>query len=552
MNTLTWAAVLVLASTAASSHAALLVELPNGKLRGRDNGIYYSYESIPYAQPPIDDLRLEDPVPYTERWEQTFDASRPPTECLQWSQSIKVSDKLTGSEDCLTVSVYKPKKPSLIALPVVANIFGGAWTFGSSLDDGVEHFMRRGNVIVVKINYRVGPLGFLSTGDNVLPGNYGLKDQRLAIQWIKQNIDRFGGDPENIILLGFGTGGSSVHLQLMHKDMERLVKGGISISGTATSPFAVQSGGQELAFQYAKKLGCDKLKSSTKLKECLKEMPADRLVRGIKYLQVFEYVNFGAFSPVIESTDSRKPFLTEFPIETIRSGRSAQVPWLASYTTENGIYNAALLLKRSSNGRAKIEELKSRWNELAPYFFSYPYFWKRSERDNHSRKLKQQYLGYRNFSVENYFDVQRMFTNELYKNGVEVALDAHRKYGDSPVYAYVYDNPAQKSFAQLLSRRKNLFLGTGMGDDYYLMFSNPVRNPLRVDEKITSARLVKMVEQFAQGGNFSYMNCVFPDNRGKRHFQLVAIKRTYCKVMEAKYLPDIVSKNLPRSPLISY
>ncbi|XP_023178416.2 esterase S-like [Drosophila hydei] len=550
MNAIVLSVALTLACTAAAFNDPLLVELTNGELRGRDKGFYYSFESIPYAQPPIDALRLEDPVPYGGIWEHTFDATKPPTECLQWNQFIQQPDKLTGSEDCLTVSIYKPKNASRKSFPVVANIFGGAWTFGSSLDDGVELIMNRGNVIVAKINYRVGPLGFLSTGDNVLPGNYGLKDQRLAIQWIKQNIARFGADPENIILLGFGTGGSSVHLQLMHKDMEKIVKGGISISGTATSPFAVQPSGRELSFKYAKILGCDNAETSTELKECLKKIKADDFVSALRHLKVFDYVLFGAFNPVIESSESDSAFLTEFPIETIRNGRSAQVPWLASYTTENGIYNAALLLQRDSNGNARIEELKFRWNELAPYFFSYPYLWKRSERDNRSRKLKLKYLGFKNFSVENYFDVQRMFTNELYKNGIEVALDAHRRYGSSPVYAYVYDNPADNSFTQFLSRRTDLFLGTGLGDDYYLMFSNPIRNPLRADEKIISQKLVKLVEEFAQAGNLTYDNCVFPDNRGKRQFQLVAIKRTQCEVLEAKYLPDKVSNNLPLSPVV--
>ncbi|XP_030078677.1 esterase S-like [Drosophila hydei] len=552
MNTVILAIVLLTACAPSASSDPLLVELANGELRGHDNGNYYSYESIPYAKAPIDDLRLEDPVPYTGRWDQAFDATKSPTECLQWNQFIQQPDKLTGSEDCLTVSIYKPKNASRKSFPVVANIFGGAWTFGSSLEDGVEHFMDSGNVIVAKINYRVGPLGFLSTGDNVLPGNYGLKDQRLAIQWIKQYIARFGGDPENIILLGFGTGGSSVHLQLMHKDMENIVKGGISISGTATSPFAVQSSGREVAFRFAKILGCNNFKRSSELKECFKRTNANDFVSAVQKLHVFDYVPSAAFIPVVESHDSDNPFLTEFPIETITSGRFAQVPWLASYTTQNGIYNAALLLQKDSNGKERILELNSRWNELAPYFLFYPKDLNQFEKNFRSRKLKLQYLGYRNFSVENYFDVQRMFTNELYKNGIEVALDAHRRYGSSPVYAYVYDNPADSSFTQILSRRIDLFLGTGMGDDYYLLMSNSLRGEMRADEKLVSWKLIKMVEQFAETRNLAYDDCVFTDNRRKRHFQLVAIKRTHCELVEARHLPETESDDLPTSPVVIY
>ncbi|XP_030562473.1 esterase S [Drosophila novamexicana] len=530
----------------------LLVELPNGELRGRDNGLYYSYESIPYAEPPIDDLCLEEPRPYTERWENTFDATRPPVECLQWSQLISQPNKLTGSEDCLTVSIYKPKNLTRSSFPVVAHIFGGGWSFGGAIDDGVEPFMNSGNVIVVKINHRVGALGFLSTGDSVIPGNFGLKDQRLAIKWIRNNIARFGGDPHNIILLGFGTGGSSVHLQLMHKDMEQLVKGAISISGTATVPWAVQANARDLAFRYGKLLGCNNPKTSRELKDCLKKTDAEEFVSTLRHLQVFDYVPFGPFGPVVESPEVDSPFLTELPLDTIRSGNFAQVPWLASYTPENGIYNAALLLAKDANGKERIEELNTRWNELAPYFLAYPYTLKRTEMNAHSQKLKHQYLGYKNFSVENYFDVQRLFTNELFKKGIELSLDAHRKHGTSPVYAYVYDNPADNSLAQFLSKRSDIFLGTGMGDDYYLLMNNPLREPLRADEKIVSWKLVKMVEDFAAHETLVYDDCVFPSNLGKKKFQLVVIGRNYCKQLEVDRLPDTVSNNLPPNPIVIY
>ncbi|XP_017856618.1 PREDICTED: esterase S-like [Drosophila arizonae] len=552
MNTFTLAVVLLSACSLSASSDPLLIELMNGELRGHDNGLYYSYESIPYAQPPINDLRLEDPLPFTERWTETFDATTPATECLQWSQWIQQPDKLTGSEDCLTVSIFKPKNATRQSFPVVASIFGGAWTFGSSLDDGVEHFMDSGNVIVVKINYRVGPLGFLSTGDNVLPGNYGLKDQRLAIQWIKQNIDRFGGDPENIILLGYGAGGAAVHLQLMHKDMETFVKGAISISGAATSPFALQSSGREDAFRFGKVLGCKKIKSSFALKECFKKTMGHEIVSSVKKLQVFDFIPSAVFRPVIESPDLEYPFLTESPIETIKSGRSAQVPWLASYTTQNGIYNTAMLLQKDMSGKELIYELNTRWNELAPHFLYYPKEMNNSQKNSHSRKLKRQYLGYRNFSVENYFDVQRMFTNELFKNGIEEALDAHRKHGSSPVYAYVYDNPADKSVGHLLAKRMDIFMGTGLGDDYYILMYKPMRGALRADEKLVSWKLVKMVEEFAQSRKLAYDDCVFPDNRGQKQFQLVVIKRTHCEVQEARHLPETVSDHLPPSPVVIF
>lgn len=147
-------------------------------------------------------------------------------------------------------------------------------------------------------------------------------------------------------------------------------------------------------------------------------------------------------------------------MELIKSGKFSQVPWLATYTQEDGGYNGALLLKKGCDGRELIDELNSRWFELAPHLLFYrDSFGTVEEMDDHSRALRQQYLGDRNFSVANYLDVQRMFTDALYKNGTELSIELQRKYGTSPIYAYVYDNPADNAVGQWLSRRNDVFVG---------------------------------------------------------------------------------------------
>lgn len=97
-----------------------------------------------------------------------------------------------------------------------------------------------------------------------------------------------------------------------------------------------------------------------------------------------------------------------------------------------------------------------------------------------------------------------------------------------------------------------LFIGTGLGDDYYVLMNKPMRGALRADEKLVSWKLVKMVEEFAQSKKLAYDDCVFPDNRGQKQFQLVVIKRTHCEVQEVKHLPETVSDNLPTSPVVKF
>ncbi|EDW40256.1 Est-5B [Drosophila persimilis] len=531
-----------ISSSASDPADPLLVDLPNGKLRGRDNGNYYSYESLPYAEPPVGDLRFEAPQPYKQQWTDTFDATQPPVLCMQWDQFIQGDDKLAGNEDCLTVSVYRPKNSSRNSFPVVAQIHGGAFMFGGASQNGHENFMREGNLILVKISYRLGPLGFVSTGDADLSGNFGLKDQRLALLWIKQNIANFGGEPENILVIGHSAGGGSVHLQVLREDFSKVAKAAISFSGNALDPWVVQQGGRGRAFELGRIVGCGQATDSVTLKKCLKSKPASEIVSAVRSFLVFAYVPFTPFGPVVESPDAPEAFISQHPIDIIKSGKFAQVPWAVTYTTEDGGYNAALLLEeQASSGREWIVDLNDRWFDWAPYLLFYrDSMTTIKDMDDYSRKLRQEYLGDRRFSVESYWDLQRLFTDVLFKNSTEISLDLHRKHGKSPVYAFVYDNPANTGIGQGLAQRTDINFGTVHGDDYFLIFENIVREPqLRSDEETISRNFLKMLNDFvlSENGTLAFGACVFQDNVGSSKLQLLSITRNGCENLELESFP---------------
>ncbi|KAH8297856.1 hypothetical protein KR054_011854 [Drosophila jambulina] len=523
----------------------LIVEIPNGKLRGRDNGTYYSFESVPYAEPPVGELRFEAPRPYSRQWTDIFDATKPPVSCMQWNQFISGSNKLDGQEDCLTVSIYKPKSRSRKRFPVLVLLHGGCFMFGGASVNGHEYIMNAGNLMLVKINYRLGPLGFISTGDRELPGNNGLKDQRLALQWIKHNIASFGGLPENIVVIGHSAGGASAHLQLLHEDFSGLARAAISVSGNALDPWVVQQGGRGRALELGRIVGCGLAEESATLKRCLKSMPASEIVSAVSSFLVFSYVPFSVFGPVVEPTDAPEAFLTQHPREVIKSGKFAQVPWVVTYTTEDGGYNAALLLEQNrTTGETWIEKLNDRWLDWAPYLL----FYRDSkatirDMDEFSRKLRQDYLGDRRFSVESYWDVQRMFTDILFKNSVPETLDLHRRHGKSPLYSFVYDNPAESAVGQWLSNRTDVYFGTVHGDDFFLIFQAALLRPvIRQDEEIISGKFIKMLEDFAfsDDGDLIFGSCHFQNNVKNEKFQVLRITRNGCTNEEYFQFPKEV------------
>jgi len=193
---------------------------------------YASFQGVQYAQHPTGELRFRPPQPY-DTGEILFDVSGvSEVMCPQI-----VDDKLVGQEDCLLLNIYVPHTDDQGPLPVMVWVHGGALLFGSNryADQGPQHFLDRG-VIIVTVNYRLGPLGFLSLGNNLVPGNAGLRDQSLALSWVNNNIRYFGGDKDTVTLFGESSGSLSVAHQILSPKSQGLFQRVILQSGTGLDP----------------------------------------------------------------------------------------------------------------------------------------------------------------------------------------------------------------------------------------------------------------------------------------------------------------------------
>jgi carboxylesterase type B len=170
----------------------------------------YSYRGIPYALPPVDDLRWAPPQPYP-RWSDLRPATSFGAVCPQDGVD-------NDSEDCLFLNIWTPRAAveQHKRLPVMVFIHGGYFVLGAGSDplfDG-SYLAASGNVVVVTLNYRLGSLGFLAVPELGLTGNYGILDQRMALRWVSENIAAFGGDPHKVTIFGESAGAMSVGLHL--------------------------------------------------------------------------------------------------------------------------------------------------------------------------------------------------------------------------------------------------------------------------------------------------------------------------------------------------
>ncbi|CAL8121792.1 unnamed protein product [Orchesella dallaii] len=225
-----------------------------------------SFKGVPYANPPIDDLRYKPPVAFEET--EVRNATEFAEACLQWD--LFRNQNVTGSEDCLHLNVYvlreilsRPRDSSLV--PVMVFFHGVGFVACQSDTYNPEYLVQKG-VAVVTVQYRLGSLGFLSTGDKLQPGNMGMLDQVEALRWVKKNIRSFGGDPDRIIIFGESAGAVAVTLHLMSPLTKGLFQAAIVQSGTAIAPYAIQRSPMTHVQRLAANLGCLSGSTETLLK----------------------------------------------------------------------------------------------------------------------------------------------------------------------------------------------------------------------------------------------------------------------------------------------
>ncbi|KAH6930980.1 hypothetical protein HPB50_021162 [Hyalomma asiaticum] len=201
--------------------------------RSTTSGTALTFLGIPFAEPPVGEHRFKKPTP-KKPWKGVLNATSLPPMFNKYF-AVTAADPL--SEDCLFLNIFEPFRNDHFALrPVVVYIHGGAYTFGGTsikLFDASELAVR-GDLVVVTIAYRLGPLGFLNMDTEDAPGNMGLYDQQLAMQWVKDNARSFGGDPEVITAMGQSAGAISIGFHLLLPSSSGLFRRAFMQSG---SPF---------------------------------------------------------------------------------------------------------------------------------------------------------------------------------------------------------------------------------------------------------------------------------------------------------------------------
>ena len=324
--------------------AAPLVDTALGRVAGTQMQEISVFRGLPYAAPPVGALRWRAPQPVAP-WPSTRDASKPGDACPQ-KRGLSLEgggDPGTLNEDCLNLNIFTPHAEQGARLPVMVWLHGGALIFGTGglpLYDGTA--LARQGVVVVTLNYRLGPLGFFvhPAIEREAPGgvvNFGLLDQIAALQWVQRNIAAFGGDPGNVTLFGQSAGAQSV-LALMSSPLSQ----GLMQRAVAQSAYGIparpRAKARETGVRVATAVGLPGVAASAAQ---LRSVPAERLA-ALEGNDLSLAPSFIVGDPVVPVT----------PVAAFRAGKQARIPLLIGSNSDEtsvalafGIQPARLIQK---------------------------------------------------------------------------------------------------------------------------------------------------------------------------------------------------------------
>ncbi|XP_020813844.1 uncharacterized protein LOC110188456 [Drosophila serrata] len=484
----------------ATGHTVVL-DTNYGQVRGLqrktlyDEELYFAFEGIPYAKPPVGELRFKAPQ-LPEPWQGVLNCTTYRSKPLQRNMILGIVE---GSEDCLHLNVYAKTLKSEKPLPVIVWIYGGGFQKGEASRDiySPDYFMKQ-SVVFVTINYRLGALGFLSLRDPKLdvPGNAGLKDQVMALRWISQNIAHFNGDANNITLMGESAGAASVHVMMTTEQTRGLFHKAILQSGCALSEWA-ESPDRQWAFRLAKKLGYKGDEKDADVLGFLSRVSPQKIATCdqdiITQDEVRSFLLF-AFGPVVEPYESEHCVVPRRHKELLAGAWGNDIPIIMGGNSFEGLFSYQIL-------RGDPWVMKN-FHNILPREVSEAS--SQEERDLLVRRLKEVYFNNGDQQTMDMFEALNIFSHRQIWHDMHRLALARRTYAPSKstyLYRFDFDSPHFNQFRWLVCG--NRVRGVSHGDDLSYLFYNVISSKLEKSSKEyqTIERMVGMWTSFAAKGD---------------------------------------------------
>lgn len=296
----------------------------------------------------------------------------------------------------------------------------------------------------------------------MVPGNNGIRDQILALRWVKSNVEYFGGNPNSITNIGMSAGAASVYIHNLSPLTDGLFHRGFSQSGSPLNPWVLMEGGLEKTIKLASNVGCSgKIPAVI---ECLKTVQGKQIVESVRIFQPWMYNPFSPFGVVVDSW-SEDPVLPEHPLSLLQKGHVKDLPWVFSMADFEGLYPAFEFLEDRN-----LEEIETRWNELLPFILDYNYTVDLKLQNEVSQKIKKQYLGGQKLTQNNVNSFIQMLSDRLFRLGIHQTARLHSKAVKSDIFFYLFKYRGAHVWYEGYSKPRKNF-GAAHGEDTSFLLS---------------------------------------------------------------------------------
>ncbi|XP_041788891.1 juvenile hormone esterase [Anopheles merus] len=506
----------------------LKITLPHGgRLIGRylntfsGQGIL-AFLGIPYAKPPIEDLRFRAPVPYGP-WSGDLMATTDSPLCTQ-RDPYRRDESISGVEDCLHLNVYVPERPRSLSVdanmtnpvlfPVMVFFHGGGWQCGSGTRSFYgPDFLLEHDVIYIGANFRLGPLGFLSTEQVDCPGNNGLKDQSLVLRWIHENIASFKGDPKSVTIFGESAGGASGTYHMMSPLSKGLFHRVISQSGVNLDAWAQPAHpgvARSRSIQLGKMLNCTKTNDGgyIEMLDCLRKVPAEEITRKFYDFYLWDTDPMIPFPPVIEP-DIPGAFITKHPRDEYEP-HAIELPWMTGLTFDEGALKSASLI----NVPELRKSLNDHWERALPISLYYDHHEPEMQRQI-TQKINSFYFKNQKLVTATERNLTNLYSDAWFLAGMDeylrIRLLGHNKRNSTfkigETYVYLFAQKASASFTEIFKGGAENYYGVCHAEELQYIFPIAKEIPnfqtaIPTEDELEIRRvIIKLWINFARTGN---------------------------------------------------
>ena len=340
-------------------------------------------------------------------------------------KKVKKDPKFKIQEDCLITNIYVPDTNET-SLPVLIYFHGGAYQYNYGDVRTPINLLKSKKIIILNFNYRLGPVGFLCLRTKDVPGNAGMKDQVALLRWVQRNIAKFGGNPNDITIDGWGAGACSVDLMTISKMAKGLFHKVIPESGTNAGSSSIQIDPLANAKMIASQLGLVDVDDVEKLEAFYKNATYDTLF-SIDVTQRLD--SSSVFAPCVERDFGQELFLDDYPINILQSGNFSKLPMLYGFTNMEGLYRLE-----------HFDEWKDLMNKNFSDFLPDDLTFKNEEeRKKVENEIKLYYFGDKPVGEQNILGYIQYFTDVMFALGAATSVALQVAAGNQQIYLYEYE-----------------------------------------------------------------------------------------------------------------